>query len=71
MAQNRTDKRKELYSDPQRIALLEEDADESDVYHQVIEDKLDTLNKLLIGILITMATGTTFAAASVVTGAFN
>ncbi len=71
MPTTRTRKRKDLYSDPQRIALLEEDADENDTYHKTIEDKLDTLNKLLIGILITMATGTTFAAATVITGAFN
>ncbi len=71
MPTTRTRKRIDLYSEAQRIALLEEDADKGDEYHKTLESRLDTLNKLLIGILLTMATGTTFAAASVITGAFN
>lgn len=58
----RQDRAAQDIDDRTRIWLLEGDVD-------TIDGKLTWTNRFLFGILVTLATGTTFAAAAVVTGA--
>lgn len=49
-----------------RIAALEDDADTNDDRYDAIEKKLDGLNRVLVGILITLATASILLAINVV-----
>lgn len=57
MAGSRTDKRSHL-NDTQRIERLEEDADTIDGNIGQLVNRMDRLNGILIGLLISIVTGT-------------
>lgn len=66
MADSRTSKRENRYDSGQRIAMLEDDADENDTRYAELIDKIDKLSGRNIGVMISLATAALLLAADII-----